>query len=61
MNTYLHKPMSFGVKMRKLYDNKYIVPASIRDEMIEVAEAGGRHVERDLIAYVDEHGEWLDG
>lgn len=60
MNTYAHKPMPYQAKLRKLYDNQFIVPYDTRMEMIEVAERGGRNFERVLIERIDEAGAWLD-
>lgn len=60
MNTYANKPMPYQAKLRKLYDNQFIVPYDTRMEMIEVAERGGRNFERVLIERIDEAGAWLD-
>lgn len=60
MNTYAHKPMPYGAKLRKLYENQYIVPYATRMEMVEVAESRRKNAERELIELIDNAGCWLD-
>ena len=56
-----HKPMPFGLKLRRLYANQFYLSATQRRELLSMLEHGMIGSDREAVAYVDEHGEWLDG
>ena len=59
MNTYQHKPMPYGAKLAKLYDSAFYLSQAHCDVIRERMEIEKLN-ERDLIHYIDDHGEWLD-
>lgn len=60
MNTYSIKPMPYGAKLRKLYLGQFYLSDACRDESASLIDAGSMTKERQLIDYIDTHGEWLD-
>lgn len=60
MNTYMHKPMPYGAKVRKLFDGKFYLSPADRQQLIIMIECSSITRVRDAIQFIDERGEWLD-
>lgn len=52
-------PIPFGLKVRKMWDGKFYLSPADRDRMAELIEGGVLVHDRDGVAFIDEHGEWL--
>lgn len=60
MNEYMHRPMPYGVKLRKLWAGKFYLAPADREELTQRIDWGEYTREEQVVGYVDEHGEWLD-
>lgn len=60
MNQYQHKPMGYGVKLRKLLASQFYLNQEDTDQAREYLESGALRTERELINFIDNNGEWLD-
>lgn len=60
MNTYKDRPMPFGAKVKKLFGKQFYLNRVHFDELVYLCEYHNYTV-RDAIAFIDEHGSWLDG
>ena len=56
-----HIPLKYHQKLRKLYTDSFYLSPTLRTELIAQLEEGSIRRDREAIAYVDQHGEWLDG
>lgn len=56
-----YKAMPYGVKLRKLYSKQFYLAKGWFDELIQSLEEGTIRKDRDAVAFVDIHGEWIDG
>jgi len=61
MNTYKHKPMPHGVKVRKLFNRQFILGRERYNQLIEMCESYEIKSISQAVAFIDYHGEWLDG
>lgn len=61
MNTFRHKPMPYGVKLRKMLASQFYLAQADADLARELLESKTIRNERGLVSFIDEHGEWLDG
>jgi len=57
----LIKPLPYGAKVRKLFAKKFYLSHRDYLQLINSIELGVLARMRDVVAFVDEHGEWLDG
>jgi len=60
MNTYSTRPMPYGAKVRKLVRREFYLSPACTEQAIELVQGGSVRSERELIEYIDQHGEWLD-
>ena len=61
MNTYANKPMPFGIKVKKLFKKQFYLSPRDYAELIHGLETGQPMRMRDVVNFVDDNGEWLDG
>jgi len=52
--------MPFGAKVKKLFDKKFYLSPDDYSELILKLDTGSLVRMRDIVAYVDERGSWLD-
>lgn len=60
MNVYAVKPMPHAVKLRKLWAGQFYLAPVHRQELEHQITDGQLKHEREAVAFIEEHGEWLD-
>ena len=56
----LIKPLPYGAKVRKLFARKFYLSQKDLTQLVNSLEMDVLVRMRDVIAFIDEHGEWLD-
>lgn len=54
------KPLPYGAKVRKLFARKFYLSQKDYTQLINSLEMDVLVRMRDVVAFIDEHGEWLD-
>lgn len=53
--------MPYGAKVRKLYNKQFYLAHRCYEDLLDSLEAGVFKRQKEVVDFIDRHGEWLDG